>query len=336
MNQPAPSSLRILGTGEYIPSRRVESADFDLRWKKSAGWTRRHVGIDYRHYAAEYETASMMAAKAAEEAFQRAGIGAGDVDCVVSACSVMEQAIPCSAVLVHRQLGLEGTGIPAFDINATCLSFVTALDLISTAIAAGRYKKVLIVSSEIPSAGMNWNDMDTAALFGDGAAAVVVSACSVNEGSQFIAAHMETYSEGAEFCQVRSGGTRMRIDDGVEEFTAGTRFEMSGKATYRLAAKHLPGFMERLFKRANISIKDIKKLMPHQASTKALKHLEAALHLPPNAMVRVLATRGNQMAASIPIALHHAITHKQIERGDLIALVGSGAGLSFGGAVLRY
>ena len=146
MNQFASSSLRILGTGEYIPSRRVESADFDARWKKPTGWTRRHVGIDYRHYAADHETASMMAARAAEDALARAGLRADEMDCVVSACSVMEQAIPCSAVLVHRRLGLEGTGIPAFDINSTCLSFVTALDLISTAIAAGRYKKVLIVT----------------------------------------------------------------------------------------------------------------------------------------------------------------------------------------------
>ncbi|MBP7370305.1 MAG: beta-ketoacyl-ACP synthase 3 [Arenimonas sp.] len=330
------SPIRIFGTGEYIPSRRVNSTEFDTRWNKATGWTRRHVGIDYRQFAEQHETASIMATRAAEDALARAGMRADEVDCVISACSVMEQAIPCTAALVHRQLGLAGSGIPAFDVNATCLSFVTALDLIACAITAGRYRKILIVSSEIPSAGLNWKDQDTAALFGDGAAAVVVGMCTPEDGSQYIAGHMETYSEGLEFCQVRSCGTRIRIEDGIDAFIAGAYFEMSGKATYRLAAKHLPGFIERLFRRANISIEEIQKFVPHQASAKALKHLEVALRLPKGSMVHVLATRGNQMAASIPIALHHAIMNGEIKRGDLIALVGSGAGLSFGGAVLRY
>jgi 3-oxoacyl-[acyl-carrier-protein] synthase-3 len=111
---------------------------------------------------------------------------------------------------------------------------------------------------------------------------------------------------------------------------------MSGRATYRLAAQHLPGYMDRLLARAGVRLGDIKKLVPHQASAKALKHLEAALGLPAEMLVRILATHGNQMAASIPITLHQAIERREIVRGDLIALVGSGAGLSFGGAVLRY
>ena len=334
--KPRPIPLRITGTGEYIPSRRVESEQFDARWAKPGGWTRRQVGIDYRHYATDEEPASLMAARAAEDALRRAGLRADQLDCVISACSVMEQAIPCTAVLVQRRLGLAGSGIPAFDINATCLSFVVALDLAAAAIAVGRYRRVLIVSSEVASAGLDWDDRETAALFGDGAAAAVIEACPAEEGSRFIAAHMETYSEGAELCQVRAGGTRLRIANGVEAFEQGAHFEMSGRATYRLAAQHLPRFMDRLSSRSGIAIGDLKKLIPHQASAKALKHLEVALGLRAGMLVRVLETRGNQMAASIPIALHGAIERGEIARGDLIALVGSGAGLSFGGAVLRY
>jgi len=333
---PLPIPLRIAGTGEYIPSRRVDSEEFDARWAKPAGWTRRQVGIGYRHYASDHEPASLMAARAAEDALDRAGIGADQLDCVISACSVMEQAIPCTAVLVQRRLGLAGSGIPAFDINATCLSFVVALDLAAAAMAAGRYRRVLIVSSEVASAGLDGNDQETAALFGDGAAAAVIETCAAEDGSQFIAAHMETYSEGAELCQVRAGGTRLRIADDEDAFKQGAHFEMSGRATYRLAAQHLPRFMHRLTSRSGVAIGDLKKLVPHQASAKALKHLEVALGLRADMLVRVLETRGNQMAASIPIALHNAIERGEIVRGDRIALVGSGAGLSFGGAVLRY
>ncbi len=331
-----PIPLRILGTGEYIPSQRVMSGEFDSRWSKPAGWTRRHVGIDYRHHAGPEEPASLMAARAAEDALTRAGLRADQLDCVVSACSVMEQAIPCTGVLVHRRLGLAGSGIPAFDVNATCLSFVTALDLVASLIAVGRYRRVLIVSSEVASAGLDWNDPETAPLFGDGAAAVVVEAGAAGQGSAFIAAHMETYSEGADLCRVRAGGTRLRIDDDLEGFKQAARFEMSGKATYRLAAQHLPRFMERLSARAGVGVGELRKLVPHQASAKALRHLEQALGLRADLLVRVLESHGNQLAASIPVALHTAIERGEIVRGDLIALVGSGAGLSFGGAVLRY
>lgn len=334
--RPTPIPLRILGTGQYSPTRKVESAEFDARWSKPAGWTRRHAGIDHRFHASADEPASLMGAQAAQSALDRAGLRPDQLDCVISACSVMEQAIPCTAVLIHRRLGLERSGIPAFDINATCLSFVTALDLAAAAIAVGRYRQVLIVSSEIASAGLNWDDPDTAPLFGDGAAAVVVGPCAPGQDSSFFAAHMETYSEGADLCRVRAGGTRVRITDSVDACVDASRFEMSGRATYRLAAQHLPGYMDRLLARAGVTMADLRKLVPHQASAKALKHLEVALGMPANFMVRILETHGNQMAASIPIALHRAIDGGQIERGDLIALVGSGAGLSFGGAVLRY
>lgn len=333
--RPAPVALRIAGTGEYVPSRVVTSEEFDARWSKPAGWTRRHTGIHSRRHAGVEEPASFMAASAAEAALARAGLRADQLDCVVSACSVMEQAIPCTGVLVHRRLGLGDSGIPAFDVNATCLSFVTALEMMAAAIAVGRYRRVLIVSSEVASAGLDWNDPETAPLFGDGAAAVVIEAAA-DQDSMFIAAHMETYSTGAELCQVRAGGTRLRIHDDLDAFRRGAHFEMSGKATYRLAAQHLPRFMQRLSARAGIDPAELRRIVPHQASAKALRHLELALGLRADLLVRVLESHGNQMAASIPVALHTAIARGDIVRGDLVALVGSGAGLSFGGAVLRY
>ncbi|MCA7024133.1 MULTISPECIES: beta-ketoacyl-ACP synthase 3 [Stenotrophomonas] len=335
-DSPHPIPLRILGTGEYIPSRRVDSNEFDRRWSKPDGWTRRHVGIDYRHFAGADEPASMMAAQAAQDALRRADLRADQVDAVISVSGVMEQAIPCTAALVQRRLGLSGSRIPAFDVNATCLGFLVALDLVASAIATHRFRRVLLVAGEVASAGLDWDDTDTAALFGDGAAAVVVEAAGKGDASCLLATHMETHSEGTEFCQVRAGGTRVRLSDGAGQFSAASRFEMSGRATYRLAAQKLPGFMRALFDRANVAAGDLKRLVPHQASVKALDHLQRALRLPQDSLVRILETHGNQMAASIPLALHHAIEHGELRRGDLFAMVGSGAGLSFAGAVLRY
>jgi 3-oxoacyl-[acyl-carrier-protein] synthase-3 len=331
-----PIPLRIVGSGEYQPTRRVDSAWFDQRWGKPPGWTRRHVGIDYRRFAGADEPASLMGARAAEAALAKAGLRAADIDCLIVANSVPEQALPCTAVLVHRRLGLGASGIPAFDVNATCLGFLTALEVAANAMAAGRHRRVLIVASEVASAGLDWEDVDTAALFGDGAAAFVVEAGEEGGPSAFVAAHMETYSDGAEFCQVRAGGTRLRLADDAKAFADGATFEMLGKQTYRMAAQLLPGFLSRLLARAGVGLGELKKFVPHQASEKALRHLELSLRIPKAAMVRVLETRGNQMAASIPIALHHAISQGELGRGDLVALVGSGAGLSFAGVVLRY
>jgi 3-oxoacyl-[acyl-carrier-protein] synthase-3 len=330
-----PIPLRILGTGEYVPSRRIESATFDERWAKPPGWTRRHVGIDHRHLASVDEPSSLMAAEAAQQALRNAGLEAGQMDAIISVAGVPEQAIPCTAVLVQRRLGLAGGSIPAFDINATCLGFLVALDLVAAAMAMGRFRRVVLVAGEVASAGLNPDDTDTAAMFGDGGAAVVLEAGG-SDGSCLLASHMETYSEGADLCQVRAGGTRMRLQDGIDAYKAASHFEMSGKATYRLAAQRLPGFLHTLFDKAGVGISDLKRLVPHQASVKALDHIEVAIGLPRGAMVRILETHGNQMAASIPLALHHAVVRGELQRGDLFALVGSGAGLSFAGAVLRY
>ena len=334
INKPLP--IRILGTGEHLPGTCVESHELDERWAKTPGWTLRHAGIERRYYADEGETSSFMGAAAARSALAAAGMEAHELDCIVSACSVMEQAIPCSAVLIQRRLGLGESGIPAFDINATCLSFIAALDLLSAAMAAGRYRRVLIVSSEIASAGLRPDDPETAMLFGDGAAAVVLGQTTEAGDSEILGTHFETFSVGADLCQVRSGGTRIRPRTHMEEFLRGACFEMQGRATYRMAAQRLPAFLDRLFQRTQVALGQLTCIVPHQASAKGLDHLEAALGFPSKMLVRVLANRGNQMAASIPVTLHHAINSGRVKRGDLIALVGSGAGLSFGGAVMRY
>jgi len=325
--------VRIVGTGEYLPERVVTSIEFDHRWQKAEGWTERLSGVQSRRFANATETSSWMGAAAARMALANAHLEPTQIDCVISACSVMEQAIPCSGVLIQRHLGLEATRIPAFDVNATCLSFLVALDLASCAIAIGRYRRVLIVSSEIASSGINFDDFESAALFGDGAGAVVLER---GDEAAILAAHFESYTEGAELCQVKSGGTRLRPDRDEQAWRDGAKFAMNGRATYRLAAQKLPGFLDRLWTRAEIDPRNITCIVPHQASGKALSHLREALQLPHEQLVDVLATRGNQIAASVPCALHVAIRDGRVQRGGSIALVGSGAGVSFGGIVLSY
>ncbi len=333
-----PSSARpikILGTGEYLPVRCMDSASFDQKWQRPAGWTAQQTGICKRYFADnKEESSSYMAARAAQDALAAAQLSVNDIDCIISACSVMEQAIPCSAVLIQKQLGLADSGVPAFDINATCLSFMVALDLASTLLSCGRYRRILIASSEIAATGINWDDEETSSMFGDGAAAVLVGVS--DDDSRLLSSRIETYSAGADHCVVRSGGTRINPRENIEAFLAGAHFDMSGRATYRMAARLLPAFVDKLFAGTGHSLATVHKVVPHQASKKALEHLQAAFAIAPERMINILAERGNQMAASLPVALHHALTVGNVQRGDVLVLIGTGAGLSLGGLVLRY
>ncbi len=332
----SPIPLQILGTGRYLPRRIVSSDELDARWGRAPGTALRQVGVRRRHMAAADETSSFMAARAAERALVAAGLHADDLDGIVSACAVMEQAIPCLGAQVQRAMQLGTSGIPAFDVNATCLSFIVALDLVAGLLAMGRYQRVLIVSSEIASVGLNPDDFGTAALFGDGAAAAIVGLSVDGSGSALLASHLVTYSEGAEYCQVRGGGTRQPTCSDQAESQRSSFFEMDGRATYRLAARHFPSFLDTLLDRANLHLEDIRCLIPHQASGKALEHLRHALGMSDERLVRTLPEVGNQVAASIPNALHQAIIDGRMQRGDIVALLGTGAGLSIGGIVLRY
>jgi 3-oxoacyl-[acyl-carrier-protein] synthase III len=334
MIQPA-IALEILGTGEYVPERRVDSREFDERWGKKPGWTLAHTGVASRGVAGQHEDAVAMGAAAARSALARAGVKGCDVDAIVAVGSVPAQAIPCTAAFLQRTLGLSRSSIPAFDINATCLGFLVALDLVAQAIQTGRFRTVLIVASELASAGVNWDDSSTGGLFGDGAAAVVVGKPR-RLGPTLLASHLETHSQGVEHCQVRAGGTRLHPRMHARDFLPGTFFEMKGKQTYRLAAEVLPGFCATLFERSGIRPEDVTTWVAHQASGLALRHLQEALRVPAERFVLTLETRGNQIAASLPIALHQGISSGRIRAGEVVALIGSGAGLSLGGAVLRF
>jgi 3-oxoacyl-[acyl-carrier-protein] synthase-3 len=328
-------ALQILGTGEYSPRRRVESAELDRRWQKAEGWTEHQTGVTSRAYAADDESVVAMGASAARQALAAADLEPGAIDAIIAVGSVPYQAIPCTAVFIQRELGLGASGIAAFDINSTCLGFLVALDVISQAIATGRYRHVLIVASERASQGLNVDDCSTSGLFGDGAGAVLIGVPR-RAGPRLKAAYVQSYGDGVECCQIRAGGSRLPPRASLPEFLSGTHFEMKGRETYRMAAALLPGFLESLWQRAGANVAQIDVWVPHQASGRAISHLQAALDLPAERFILTLPTHGNQVSASLPVALHRGITTRRIQPGDTIALIGTGAGISIGGAVLDF
>lgn len=329
-------SLSIVGIGKYLPERVVLSEELDVKLGKDKGWVENKSGVSKRHFATPEETTSFMAAQAAKQALEQANISPEELDCIVGACGVMEQPIPCTAALVQKQLGLEKSGIAAFDVNSTCLSFLTALDLISYMVDSGRFKNVLIISSDIPSLGLNWEHMESCAIFGDGAAAVVISRSSNSSQTNILASHMETYSDGNAYCQVQAGGTKMHPSQFKGNLAEYALFEMDGKAAYKLTSKVIDRFIERLFEGTDLSLDDIDIVIPHQASLLAMHHLRKKIAVPEEKLIDIFSTHGNQVAASIPTALHEAFLNKRIKQGDKLLLIGTGAGISLGGMILEY
>lgn len=330
-----PRPISILGTGHALPHHEVLSSALDIKFNCPSGHFESKSGVRKRHFADLSDTAASLGAKAAMLALQSARLSLMDIDCVVAASATMDQGMPSNAALIHHELGLSNSGVPAFDVNASCLGFLVALDTISWAINAGRYQRVLIVASDIASCGLNWDSIECSAIFGDGAAAAVV-VLSEESGSKILSANLQTYSSGVSFCNIPAGGSRYHPSRIEEPFIPLTTFRMDGKAVFKLASAHLPEFVENLLACAGIRQEDLDWIVPHQASSLALTHITKRLGFIKEKVINIFPEHGNQVAASLPTTLDIAIKDGRIRRGQHILLLGTGAGLSLGGAVLEY
>lgn len=201
-----PLPVRIAGTGAYLPERRVLSAELEARLELAPGWIERRTGVRERRWNGG-ETAAFQAAHAARQALTRAGVNIADVDAIVGASSGPQQLIPCTAVWVQRELGApEGRSV-CLDINATCLSFPAALHTLAPLVASGVYRNVLVFSTEIASRSLNPCQPESFVLFGDGAAAAVLTRTPPGEASTLHYARFETHHSGAEHTQYRGAGS---------------------------------------------------------------------------------------------------------------------------------
>ncbi|WP_263262520.1 3-oxoacyl-[acyl-carrier-protein] synthase III C-terminal domain-containing protein [Pseudomonas sp. RIT-PI-S] len=334
----SPSFFRpvsILGTGHALPQRMLTSAELDATLHLAAGTVERISGVRHRPLAGPDDTAASLGAAAARNALDAAGVTLRQIDLVVCASGTQDQGMPCNAALLHRELGLGGSGVPAMDINASCLSFIAALDTLSWPLAAGRYQRVLLVCSDIASCGLDWQQVGVSGIFGDGAAAVVL-APGERRGAGIIASSLKTYSEGAGYCEIRAGGSRYHPSRISEPFAPLTRFAMHGKPVFRLTAQYLPGLVDSVLAQAGMTLAEVDWIVPHQASRQSLDHAFKRLGFDVNKVVDIFAGHGNQIAASLPTALDIAIRDQRIRRGHRVLLVGTGAGLSLGGMILEY
>lgn len=291
-------------------------------------------GGETRYRLRPDETLLDLACLAAEKALEEAGEEIGRMDCIVCAMATPLQAIPCNAALVHERMA-KGLDIPAMDINTTCTSFISALDVMSCMMAAGRYERVLIISGDTASAALNPEQQESYELFSDGAAACVLTKTEPREEAEILYSCQKTWSEGAHDTEIRGGGGLLPVFSMNEGNRADYYFDMKGIKILRLCARKLPGFIEECLREAGIQREEISLVIPHQAS-KALGIIMPRLGFREGTYVNRVPQYGNMVSASVPYALCEAIKEGKVCRGDLILLMGTAAGLTVNFMLLRY
>lgn len=326
-------SLSIRATGAHQPGTRVPSNELDKQLGLAPGSVFSRSGVHSRWYAHRDDSQAKVAAVAAAQALERAGLELADVDLLIGACGVQEQALPGTASAISAHLGLPA-GTPVFDVNASCLSFLQALQVAASLLSTTGYRRILVVSADLASRGLDYREPEASLIFGDGAAAAVVERGAGDDtAGALLAFKLATYPQGRSYCEVRAGGTRCNPQVGMapEDFL----FRMKGKEVFRLASQHMPAFLAEVLSQAGLTLADIDWVVPHQASHLAMEHLRKRLGIRAEQLVDIYGTHGNQVAASLPTALHTLLSSGRARAGQHVLMLGTAAGLTLGAAVIR-
>lgn len=322
----------IAGTGLFLPPRRWSAEEIDQRAGLPAGWTRTHAGVLNRHACdIPRETLADMASAAVAAALDDAGVGWGEIDLLLDASTSRHQPIPCNAVGVLARFGEPAQGVPAFDVQSTCLGFLVAVHVANGLLASGAYRHVVVVCSEAGFAAVNWNEPESACLVGDGAAAVVLRRAEPTP--TYFYAH-ETFPQYAEACRIRGGSHNLSPMEYRPEIDHEYRFHMDGPTLFRAAGKHLPPMTRRLVASAGVEPSRL-QVVPHQASPRAVEILRRLMGFTPGQYHDRVASLGNMAAASIPAVFHQCRAEGRLPAGQDVLLLGTSAGYSQAGLVFR-
>ena len=270
------------------------------------------------------ETQLDLAEVAIQRALEKANLKIEDIDCLVSASAVGVQPIPCTAALIHERVA-KGLSIPAMDINTTCTSFISALSTMSHLIEAGEYRRVLIVSSEVGSLGLNPKQKESYELFSDGAAAFIFQKSNQDKG--VIASLQRTWSEGAHDTEIRGGLTSYQPKEYSEETKTNFMFDMKGKKILLLSARVIPEMFQEFQEKSGISKDTVDYIIPHQAS-RALPLVMGKLGVDEDKYLNLVTDYGNMVSVAVPFGLAYALDHGYVKEGDTIFLMGTAAGMT--------
>jgi len=306
----------------------MTNADLESLVETSDEWIVQRTGIKQRYIAGEGETTASLGAAAAQEALDRAGLTAADIDLIICATSTPDNTFPATAVNIQNRLGMHH-GF-AFDVQAVCSGFVYAMATADLYIRGGMAKRVLVIGAETFSRILDWTDRTTCVLFGDGAGALVLEAA---EGEGTVA------DRGVLTSSLRSDGAhreKLYVDGGPS--TTGTvgHLRMEGREVFKHAVGMITDVIEAAFTATGTTADDIDWLVPHQANKRIIDGSAKKLGIPDEKVVITVDKHGNTSAASIPLALATAASDGRIKQGDLVMLEAMGGGFTWGAVLVRW
>ncbi|MBN2583449.1 MAG: ketoacyl-ACP synthase III [Planctomycetes bacterium] len=327
-----PRSVKIVGTGHYVPERIMTNDDFARLVDTSDEWITTRTGIKERRIAAENEATSDLAVAAAREALKDAGREPADVDLVIIATITPDHIFPATAALVQYKLGIPKCG--GFDLEAACSGFVCGVAMARGAILAGICKRALVVGAEKLSAITNYKDRASCILFGDGAGAALLEGSDEPDtgviyntlGIDGVGGHLMITPAGG----VAQPVTHANLDEAANKMT------IHGREVYRFAVDKMQYLVRDAMEHCNLSVDDVAMVVPHQVNTRIIDSAVGRLGFPAEKIFVNIDKYGNTSAASVPIALSEARRQGSIRDGQTAILVAFGGGLSWASAVVKF
>jgi 3-oxoacyl-[acyl-carrier-protein] synthase-3 len=322
----------ILGVGHWVPERVVTNAELENMVDTDSGWIYARTGIHERRIASAKHATSDLAVAAAKMALEAAGTTPEEVDLIIVATSTPDMVFPSTACLVQDRLGVKKDA-GAFDLAAACSGFIHALVTGSQYIAAGTYRRVLVIGAEVMSRAINWEDRSTCVLFGDGAGAVVLGPVAEDRG--ILALKLYSNGAGREYLSIPAGGSRRPASQETLDNKL-HYIQMNGMEVFKFAVRIVVEASEEVIRAAGLKKEDIDLFVLHQANLRIIEPALKKLGVPMEKAIINLDKYANTSAASIPLALSEAVQGGRIKAGDRVVLVGFGGGLAWGAVALKW
>lgn len=315
----------ILGVGRAVPDRVLTNADLEKMVDTSDEWITSRTGIKERRIVTE-ELNSDLAVIAGRRALEHAGVAPEEVDMVIVATITPDMAFPSTACIVQAKLGLKNAA--AFDLSAGCSGFVYALDAATHMVRTGHYKRVLIIGSDVLSRITDFTDRSTCVLFGDGAGAAVIGPST---GRGVISTYLRADGDGGDKLYLPRSAARNGAHAHVDGY-----IQMAGSDVFKFAVRIMGDAALKVLERAGLSAEDVDLFIPHQANIRIIDAAARRLGLGQEKIFVNVQHYGNTSAASIPLAMAEAHEQGRLQPGDVVVLVGFGAGLTWAAAVLEW
>ncbi|MBQ3939669.1 MAG: ketoacyl-ACP synthase III [Oscillospiraceae bacterium] len=316
-------SIRIIGTGSYVPEKIVTNDDLSQMVDTSDEWITQRVGVKQRRVSVS-ETTADLGTRAAQRALEAAGISAEELDLIVTATVSGDSICPSTAALIQTAIGAK---CPAFDISSACSGFLFALDTAAAFIARGGIRHALVIGTERLSRVLNWTDRSTCVIFGDGAGAAVVA-----PGDSYLVSHLFTQGN-ADVLSIPAGKGNSPFYEREEPVYQVT---MNGQETFKFAVRRIVDDIRLVTEQAGITPEQLRYIVPHQANSRIIDLAARKLGVPMEKFRLNIDRYGNTSSASVAISLDELVRSGELRQGDLIALCAFGGGLSSAACIIRW